>query len=348
MTNAPVSVGVVGLGTRGLAHARHATELGHDLVGGVDPAPEAREQFAAEFDAPTFETYDELYDAAPGAVEIATPNCFHEDAAVEALDRDFHVLIEKPLAHSLESAERIATAAAESDGIGMVGFNDRHRTVAAILKARIDRGELGEIRHVEANEIRRRGMPPVGSWFTRSELAGGGALVDIGGHALDAALWFLDFPAIETVFGTTRADFGGRADYADPDDWGGGTGTFDVEDSATAMVRCRDGRSVSLDVAWASNRESTHDITVCGTDAGARIEGNTLTIFDTDTEVTDHYVDLTIEEENDVWEAVERAFLDAVVDGQAPPTNTVSEALTVQRVIDAIYRSAEDGASVTP
>ncbi|WP_436926124.1 Gfo/Idh/MocA family protein [Halosimplex amylolyticum] len=346
MTSAPVSVGIVGLGTRGLAHARHATELGHEIVGGVDPDPEAREQFATEFDAPTFETYEELYASAPDAVEIASPNRFHEDATVAAFERDLDVLVEKPLAHSVESAERIAAAAAESDGIGMVGFNDRRRATAAILKTRIDRGELGEIRHVEANKVRRRGMPSVGSWFTRDEMAGGGALVDIGGHALDAALWFLDFPEVETVFGTTRADFGGRADYADPDGWGGGTGEFDVEDSATAMVRCADGSSVSLDVAWAINRNPKHDIVVCGTDAGARIDGHTLTIFETDTAVTDHYVDVTIEEENDVWEAGERAFLDAVVEGRAPPTNTVSEALTVQRVLDAVYRSADVGTSV--
>lgn len=340
-------VGVIGLGGRGMVHADHVRELGHEVAGGVDIDPEARERFADKYDAPVYESYEELYEEGLDAVEIVTPNKFHEPAAVAAFEEGLSVLIEKPLAHSLESAERIAAAARAADGVGMVGFNDRFRIVAGILKSHIDDGRLGDVTYVKANKIRRRGMPTPGTWFTNKEIAGGGALIDIGGHALHLALSFMDFPDIAEVSGVTRSEFGMREEYADPDGWHAHweaeSATFDVEDSASAFLRCADGRALALDTSWAMNRETKREFVVCGTEAGARIRGNTLTFFETGTEISDHYIDTEIKKEGDVWLTVEKAFMDSVVTGQPPSHNTIEEALFVQRVIDAVYRSDERG-----
>lgn len=345
------SVGIVGLGTRGTAHAEHVEGLGHEVVGGVDVDSDVRRGFEESFDAPAFESHESLLDRELDALEVVTPNAYHEAPAVEAFERDLHVFVEKPLAHTLESAERIADAARGSGGVGMVGFNDRFRDVVALLESRIRSGDLGAVRHVEAAKVRRRGMPDRGSWFTRRELAGGGALVDLGGHALSAALAFLGFPEELEVFGTTRSTFGDREDYADPDGWqsdrDSAEGPFDVEDSATALLRTPDGASVSLDLAWATNRETRREFVVRGTEGGARVSGDALELLGTGTEVTDHYCDAAIEAETDVWRAVEAGFLEAVVAGTPPDRNTVGEALAIQRVVDGIYRSDRLAESVT-
>ena len=347
----PVRVGVVGLGGRGRAHAEDAEALGHEVVAGADVTPEAREAFAADFGVPAYESHGELIESeALDAIEIATPNRYHEAAAVAGFGAGLDVFVEKPLAHDLASAERIAAAARDADGFGMVGFNYRFRDAGAILESHVRDGRLGDVRHVEANKIRRRGIPTPGSWFTDRETSGGGALLDIGGHVLHYALALLDFPETVTVSGTTRSAFSDLDAYVDPNDmsgkWTGDEGTFDVDDSATAFLRCDDGRTVALDVAWATNRPANEAIEVAGTDAGAVIDAPELTLLETDARVSDHFCDAEIVSENDDWRAIESAFLDAVASGGPPDRNTVAEGLAVQRVLDAVYRSDETGEQV--
>ncbi|WIV66627.1 Gfo/Idh/MocA family protein [Natrialbaceae archaeon AArc-T1-2] len=348
MTASETGIGVVGLGGMGQLHAESLRDLGADVVAGADLVAKQRQQFADEFGARTYDDHEKLVaDDAVDAIVIATPNRFHEPIAVAALEAGHDVLVEKPLAHTLESARRIAEAEAEADAFCMVGFHNRHTAATAMLEAQKAQGRFGELTHVEANYIRRRGVPDAGSWFTNPDLAGGGALIDIGVHALDLALYALDFPEIEEVTGVTRSTFGDGTEYADPDDWGCEPDTYEVDDSVTAFVRCADGRTISLEAAWASNRESTSEVVVQGTDAGARFElgDSDLSILEAGTAGVDHYADveLTGDPSQTGYATQDGLFLEAVATGETPSTNTIEQALTVQRVVDAIYRSSETG-----
>jgi predicted dehydrogenase len=345
-----VAVGIVGLGGIGSHHARKLTERGANLTAGMDVDPDAREAFYEEFGVPAYEDEAALYDDCD-AVLITTPNRFHEEYAVSALAAGLDVLLEKPLAHTLESAERIADAAREADGFCMVGFNNRFAEPVQVIKHYQDTGRFGETTHVEANYVRRRGIPGRGSWFTSDDVAGGGALIDIGVHAIDLALYFLDHPEVVEVSGTTRSEFGGRDDYAYVHMWGDDTGpeAFDVDDSASAFIRGADGGTVSLEVAWATNRPPTEEFVVRGTEAGATFDrGNDdLEIHEAAVGGGHHLSDATVETREGNSHAAEQAtFLEAVAAGEAPAINTVEEGLRVQRVIDAIYRSSETGAAV--
>ncbi|WP_254768331.1 Gfo/Idh/MocA family protein [Salinilacihabitans rarus] len=352
MIGSGIGVGVVGLGGMGQHHAKNLSELGADVVAGADLLPEARRAFAETYGATPYENHEDLVaDEAVDAVVVATPNKFHEPIAVAALEADRHVLVEKPLAHSLESAERIAAAAAESDGICMVGFHNRHTGAAAMFDEYSARGRFGDLTHVEANYVRRRGVPGPGSWFTNPELAGGGALLDIGVHALDLALYVLDFPEVVEVSGVTRTTFGTTEEYADPDgfgdNWDAEAETYEVDDAVSAFVRCADGKTISLEAAWATNREPSMDFVVRGTEAGAKFEiGDTdMRIYETDTAGVDHYADVDLSGDSSAtgYNEQDAVFLETIVAGAEPTANTVEEALVVQRVIDAIYRSSETG-----
>ncbi len=346
-----VAVGIVGLGGIGHHHASRLVERGAELVGGMDIDADARRRFHEEFGVHAYEDETDLYDDCD-AVLITTPNRFHEEYAISALEAGLDVLLEKPLAHSLESAERIAAAAAEADGFCMVGFNNRFANPVQVIKHYQDGGRFGKTTHVEANYVRRRGIPGRGSWFTSDHVAGGGALIDIGVHAIDLALYFLDHPEIVEVSGETRSEFGGRDDYAFVHMWGNddnGPEGFDVDDSASAFIRGADGRTVSLEVAWATNRPTNDEFIVRGTDAGATFDrGNDeLTIHEADRGGDHHLADTTVEtRESDSHAAEQEVFLDAVAAGEAPTINTIDEALSVQRVIDAIYRSSEEGGAI--
>jgi predicted dehydrogenase len=351
MTAQPIRLGVVGLGFMGQVHAENTSGFGHEVVAGVDLADDAREAFGSRFGATTYEAFEEMYSEEDlDAVAVSVPNKFHEPAVVAALERGIDVLCEKPLAHTLESAERIAAVARESEGFCAVNFHNRLSAAAEMIKGYDEEGKFGEITHVQGNYVRWRGVPGLGTWFTSKELAGGGALVDIGVHAIDFALYLLDFPPVEEVMGISRSNAAGRKEYADPEDWGTGEGAFDVEDSVTALIRCETGQSISLEVSWAASQEPTNEFLLRGTDAGARLSlgEEDLELFETGKQGTDHFVRSELEGSlpETGWAASDKLFAESVARGKAPELNTVEQALTVQRVIDGIYRSSEEGTAV--
>lgn len=346
-----VRLGFVGLGNIAQLHADEVLEVGGTVAAGTDVDADARERFAETYDADVFEDATEMYEHVD-AVVVSTPNSFHEEYVTSAMQAGLDVLVEKPLAHSLESAERIADVAEEAEGFCMVGFHNRFRGPVQVLDQYRADGELGDVSHVEANYVRRRGVPGRGSWFTRKEISGGGAVIDIGTHAIDVALYLMGFPEVEEVSAQTRAQFGPDDDYTYLNMWGydEGAGGFDVEDSATAFVRCADGKTLSLEVAWATNRHPSQEVVVRGDGGGAHLDmaDDSLTVLDTAATGADHHRDTEIETGDDEAHGLEQAyFLEHVASGETPAMNTVQQGLTVQRVMDAIYRSSESGTAVS-
>lgn len=347
-----IELGIIGLGNIASLHADRLESAGLDSViaGGLDVDPDARESFADEYEVTPYADREALYDAVD-AVFVTTPNKFHEEYVVSALAAGLDVFVEKPLAHTVESAERIAAAATDAEGFCMVGFHNRFREpIQALIEYRDD-GPIGEFFHVEADYIRRRGIPGRGSWFTRKDVSGGGSLIDIGVHAIDLSLYLLEFPEVIEVSGQTRAQFGTDEEYAYVDMWGEDQGAdgFDVDDSVSAFIRCADGSTITLEVAWAANRPDSQQYYARGPDGGAglALKSDSLELYETVGGAVNHHRTTEIETQGgDAHQAISERFIEAVASGEPPETNTVEEALTVQRVLDAIYRSSEQGTAV--
>jgi predicted dehydrogenase len=351
-SDSPAQIGIVGLGGIGHYHADLlADQPAADLVGGVDISGDARRAFSEKYNVSTYEQVDDLLEVAD-ALFVTTPNRFHEEYTIDALEAGLDVLLEKPLAHTLESAERIVEAAHAAEGFCMVGFNNRFSAPVEVVKQYQADGRFGKFSHIEANYVRRRGIPGRGSWFTSKEVAGGGSLIDIGVHAIDLALYFLDFPRIAEVSGTARSQFGTREDYAFVEMWGDDIGPqgFDVDDSVSAFIRTAKGQTISLDVAWAVNRPTNDEFVLRGTEAGAKFDRSSheLTIYEDSKAGRDHLTDAEIETRaSDTHKAEQRYFIDHIGSETTPQRNTVDEGLAVQKVIDAIYRSSEEGRAIS-
>ncbi|MFC6993472.1 Gfo/Idh/MocA family protein [Haladaptatus sp. GCM10025707] len=317
----PPRIGVVGLGTMGSNHASRLTNAGAMVVG-TDINADARAAFADRFETQVYADHEAMYEDGLDGVVVTVPNAFHEEFTVSALTRDIPVLVEKPLAHTLESAERIADAARDSDAFCTVGLVMRYYDAVTELLDRAARGEFGTVHHVEANYLRRQGAPKRG-WFTDPDLAGGGALLDVGIHVLDLAMAVLDFPAVTETFGCVRTE-------RDP---------LPVEDSASGLVRFESGQSLALEVSWAAHCESAQSLVVRGDEGGAHLDiaTQTLRVFPGDGAAAE-----TVSTETSDWLAPEdEAFL-AAVERNVPPANgTLEEALSVQRVVEALYRTGE-------
>ena len=127
-------------------------------------------------------------------IDICTPGDTHGEIAIAALEADKHVLCEKPLANSVEEAERmtvVAEAAAKRGVFAMCGFSYRRTPALALAKKMVDAGRLGQIRHVRAQYLQdwlSDANAPL-TWRLDKEKSGSGSLGDIGAHSIDAAQW---------------------------------------------------------------------------------------------------------------------------------------------------------------
>jgi predicted dehydrogenase len=192
-----------------------------------------------------------LRDEAPDAVIVATPNHLHEPMALAALAAGCHVLVEKPLGHTLASARTIAAAAAKARRLVMLDLSLRFGAAARTMKAYLDTGRCGRLYHASTYWCRTRGIPSWSSWFADRRRAGGGPVIDLGVHRIDLGLWFLGDPAVESVAAVTHGDLGRL--LARESRKRTRAARFDVEEFGGGLLRLAGGRALVFEVSWAEN-----------------------------------------------------------------------------------------------
>ncbi len=176
-------------------HARGVLEHPRgELIAAANWRPESLAALAERHGIPrTTADWRELAaDPSIDAVVIGTPNALHAPQAIACLEAGKHVLVEKPMARTLAEAEAMNAAAAASGASLMVAHCWRFHPDVRALRGRIERGELGRVVKTRGYGV-HAGWGPAG-WFTDPELAGGGALVDMGVHAIDTARYLLGDP----------------------------------------------------------------------------------------------------------------------------------------------------------
>ncbi len=292
----------------------------------------------------TFTDTEELF-RLPGlqAVSVALPNFLHAPVTIAALNAGLHVMCEKPLAMNAgEAAEMVATARRVGRQL-MVHFNTRFNETSRLIKHAVEDGDLGSLYFGRTLWHRNRGIPGLGGWFTRKDRSGGGALIDIGVHRLDLALWLMGFPKVRSVSASTYSHLGEQLGERQGK-------SFDVDDLAAGFLRFENGASMTFEISWASQTEKREDMCthLMGTKGGAIIrnidEGYTMEAR------------LLIDVGGSLMEAEPRTRLPGVETAQAHFVHCLLEGretlapgeqgLAVMRVLDAIYESARTGREV--
>jgi len=271
--------------------------------------------------------YEEL-----DAVVVSSPTHLHEAHVAAALAARLHVLVEKPLTISAASAQRIVRAAEKSDRIVMVGMNHRYRPDVQIVRGFIQTGELGKIESARGSwHVHRPSRTQLG-WRQRRDQAGGGAMIDLGLTILDLGLWLAGGPAPTRVSAALDVPGKERA----------------VEDAGSAFVVCEEGMSVFLDVTWRHIGEGERfGVGIRGTKGTAAV--NPLKVWKEFHGVPTDVSPTTSVGRETAFNASFRAqwaHFQAAIAGEAKVAS-LAEHVSLHRVIDAIYRSAQDGRDVT-
>jgi len=195
---------------------------------------------------------------------VAAPNHLHTVTASALLRRGISVFVEKPVCLTSAEADELAAAELAGGAVLLAGSAARHRADVESLRTLI--AELGQIRHVDVEWIRASGVPKSTGWFTQRELAGGGALVDLGWHLLDTVVPMLGAAPFAHIVGSVSGDFvnaASRAAIWREDGHEGEAG--DVEDTARGFLVTEDGVSLLLRASWASHEP--RDVTRIRVDA---------------------------------------------------------------------------------
>ena len=224
MTADDVKVAVLGVGSMGSSHARVYAEMDHvRLVGVADPDERTAARVARRYGCGAYADFRELLDLeSPDLVSVAVPTKLHAAVASEAIGRGVHVLIEKPLARSVEEGLTIVDAAAAAGVKLGVGHIERFNPAVVEIKRRLGDEELGRIFQLHA----RRLSPFPG------RIADVGVILDLATHDIDVMHHLLGSD-VDRVFAETEQ----KAHTS-------------CEDLVSALVRFSNGVIGLLDVNW--------------------------------------------------------------------------------------------------
>jgi predicted dehydrogenase len=272
----------------------------------------------------------------PDLVINCTPNNLHYDFTMEALKNGCHVLCEKPPAMTAAQAREMADLAREQGKVLAYNFQRRQTPEYLLLKKCLQSGQLGEVYHIKANYLRRRGIPGWGN-FTNKAIQGGGALIDLGVHILDLALGMLDYRMPDKINGNTYDFIGKTGGKGLKGQWD--PARFDVDDACFAYLSFSNNSSITLSCSFALNQkeEEIINLEVFGSKAGA-----VLNPFSLHTEVAGELADIRfphLEETNPQLKNT-AAFINAIL-GQESNICTGEEGAILQEIVDKIYQSAD-------
>ncbi len=262
-----LGIGLIGSGFMGMTHAFGFAiaqkvfdlpfELDFTFVADATPemAEAARRKFG--FARSTGDWRELVDDPDVDVVDITTPNALHKKMALAAIAAGKHVYCEKPLAPLAADAMEM-TEAAEAAGVKtQVGFNYLCNPMLGLAREMIQAGELGEIRSYRGIHAEDYMADETAPWTWRHDPEGGGAMADLGSHALATAEYLLG--PIAAVFGNSRTMI---AERPGPD---GTLKPIEVDDVAHALLRFECGATGSIEANWvATGRKMQHDFEVYG------------------------------------------------------------------------------------
>jgi len=329
-----IRVALIGAGYISDYHARGLLTIPDVEITAVVGMPiEAAEEFAKKYnikeattDALSLARRDDI-----DAVLISTPNKFHAPYAIEFMNSGKDVFVEKPMAMNPAEGEAVIKAAEENDRIVLVGHMWRFDEEAQFVKKVVDSGELGKVVKTKGYGIHENWGP--GGWFTQKEIAGGGALADMGVHAIDTVRFILGDPKPKEVYAKIGTYYG----------------DYDVDDTGIIVITWDNGATSIIESGWWHPHMD-------GPEAATQIFGTKgyVSLFPTKLKLKEEEANKEFEipkvkkEEHcdqSIYTKQMEHFIDCIRTRKQPVPG-LEEGQTVLQIVDAAYRSSETGEAI--
>ncbi len=230
-----IKLAIIGTGGIGKTHAQAIQQLDScELVALVNHRETSMQAFGEEFGVSRqYATINDLLtDGNVDGVIICTPNFLHASQAIATLKANVHVLVEKPMAMSASDAQTILSAHEESSAVLQVAHCWRFDEEVQYVRDQITSGVIGDIIRTKGYSTHVNWGPS--GWFTQKDLAGGGALADMGIHAIDTVRFLLNDPVPKSVYANIGTHFG----------------DYDVDDTGIIIINWTNGISSTVEFGW--------------------------------------------------------------------------------------------------
>ncbi len=325
-------VGVLGFGFIGKIHAKAVENSSTGELAGLWTQPDKTLSEAKSIHpgTPLFATPEEMI-ASPDvdAVVIGLPNSFHHSLALKAIEAGKHILVEKPMAMTLEESLEMASLAQKRGVALMVAHMWRFDREVRAVRELVASGQLGDIVKTKSYGIHENWGPA--GWFVQKKLAGGGALIDMGVHAIDTTRYLLGDPNPVSVYAVVETRYG----------------DYDVDDSGILVIRWDNGVTSVIESGW----WNTH---MDGPEASTQLFGKkgyarvfpTLAKFSSGQEPWLPRFPVRMDHcEQPMYDLQMVEFLEAA-QGKRTPIPGAAEGLVVMKICKAAYESASTGQTV--
>jgi len=309
-----IRVALLGSGYIQEFHARGVLEHpSAELVAVANWREQSANALAERYAIPRVATdWNEIVEATDvDAAVVATPNALHAPQSVALLRAGKHVIVEKPMATSVTECDEMIDASRASGALLMVAHCWRFRDEVRAMRERVASGELGEVVKTRGYGAHATWGPE--GWFVDPALAGGGALVDMGVHAIDTARFLLGDPTPNRVCAAIGTRYG----------------TYQVDDDGVLLITWSNGTNSVVESGWWQPRVGglEADTEVYGTKGYARI-------WDPEPPSEDYKHDT-----QPMYTAQMAEFLGAIAEGRQPRPSG-EDGRVVMQVVEDAYRSA--------
>ncbi|MEN8249045.1 MAG: Gfo/Idh/MocA family oxidoreductase [Bacteroidota bacterium] len=326
-------IALIGAGYIAHYHMRALQQLTNvEVVGVVAKTISSAKDFAAKYNiSNALDNIEKLDNLSIDAVVISTPNKFHAPYAIQCLQNGMDVLIEKPMAMNAEEAEQIAVTARKHSKLVLIGHMWHFDAETNHIKTLVESGKLGNIVKTKSYGIHENWGPE--GWFTKKELAGGGALADMGVHAIETVRYILGNPQPKEVYAKISTSYG----------------SYDVDDSGIIMITWDTG-TVSLIESgwWQPHMDGPEAATgIYGTKGYAQLFPTLVKMSheDTTSEKLPKFPAKKEHCDQIIFDAQMKHFIDCVINREQPGPG-LEEGLTVMKIVDAAYKSSETAEAV--
>lgn len=340
-----INIGVIGCGKISLVRhiPEYSTNPNVELVAYYDLNNERSEAFSDHYGGKSYSSWQSmLEDSSIDAVSVCTPNWTHAEITIAALESGKHVLCEKPMAMNLAECESMVAAAERSGKFLMIGQNQRLAKAHVRARELIERGLIGDIITFDTkfghNGPEKWSVDPgSNTWFFDKEMAGIGAMADLGIHKTDL---------IHYLTGQTIVEVTAKLDTLNKKS---SDGKFiELDDNAFCIYKLSGGALGTMHASWTFNGQEDNSTIIYGTTGIMKIYTDsdyTIEIHRSDGE-KEYYVTDRIQTNDDQTKSgIIDLFIKSIVNNE-PPSISGQEVLKSMRAVFGAIESSERGCTV--